>query len=85
MLPQTIDDLIAIRVVELSPEFIEGEVNDVMMVEFLRSHVITQFEPDAVQQVDLLRREMGSMGAEIEDMLLSAGEVDDQCELRFWI
>ncbi len=57
----------------------------IVMVEFIRSNVIAQLEPDTVQQVNFFGREMGRMRSKIKNMLLPVGEIDFKGQLGFGI
>ena len=46
------------------------------MMDLLRRQLVAQFQPDAVQEIDFLRRQVRRMRAQIEDMLLAGREID---------
>src|SRR5437879_2991120 len=52
------------------------------MVQFLRRHILAEFEPQAVQKVDFLRGEMRSMRPKVEDVFLPIWRMDLQRQLR---
>src|SRR5437870_11582233 len=85
MLLELPDDLFALRVCHLALQHFEGEVDNVMMMDFAGSDFITQLEPHAVQKIDLFRREMRSMRTKVEDLILSARKIELKSQLRFWI
>ena len=70
------EHLIAIGVVQFSFEFVQSEVDYVVVMDLQGRNVITEFQPNAVQQVDFLGREVRRVRAQVEDVLLSAREVD---------
>ena len=59
-------------------EFLKGEMNDVMMMKFLRRNLATQVEPYTMEHINFLRREMGRMWSKIEHMLLTAWKINLQ-------
>src|SRR5207244_9291717 len=55
------------------------------MMDFFWRNVVAEFQPDGVQKVDFFWREVRSMWAKVEHVLLSTREVDDQRQLRLGI
>ena len=80
MPPQRGENIGAPGLVQLLPQFFEREMDDVVVVQFLGCHFCAQLEPDAMKEVGLLRRQMGRMRAEIEDVLLTGWKVDAEGE-----
>src|SRR5437867_12981208 len=55
------------------------------MVDFVWCNFVAEFEPDAMQQIDFLRREMRSVWPEIEDLVLSGRKIELKGQLRFGV
>ena len=85
MPPDAIDDFLSLGPVQVLPELFQGEVDDVVVMELFGRQLATEFKPDAVKEMDFLRREVWRMRAQIEDMFLAAREIDAQGQLRFGI
>jgi hypothetical protein len=54
VLQQSVDNLLPPAIVNLPAEFLESDVNDIVMVNFFRRDFIAEVEPDAVEQLDFL-------------------------------
>jgi len=80
-----VDNRRPIRSIEPLAEFLERVMHDVVVVQFLGRHLAAQLEPDPVQQVDLLRREVRRVRAQIEDVLLAGVEVAGERQVRLGI
>jgi len=52
--PKSVDNLLPPAIVNLPAEFLESNVNDIVMMEFIRRDFIAEVEPDSVEQVDFL-------------------------------
>jgi len=85
MSPQPLEDYLSLFIGEFLSEFLESEVDDVVVMDLLRRNVVAKFEPDTVEEVNLLGREVRRMGAQIKDMLLAAGEIDLKGQLGFGV
>lgn len=70
---QSSDHSLAFGVAELLAQLLESKVNHIVVMQLLRGHVIAELEPDAVEQVDFLRRQVGRVWTEIEDVLPPRG------------
>ena len=81
--PQPAQDFLPLCVAELLLEFIQSEVDDVVVMNLLRGNVATEFKPNTVQEINLLWRKVRSMRTEIKDMFLAAGEIDFESQLWF--
>jgi len=53
--PKSVDNLLPPAIVNLPAEFLESDVNDIVMVDFFRRDFIAEFEPDAMEQVNFFR------------------------------
>ncbi len=85
MLTQPVHHAIMLIIVHLLLQFLEGKVDDIVVVNFLRRDVITELKPDSVEQINFLRRQMRRVRTEIEDVLAAARGIDYQRELRLGI
>ena len=63
-------------------QFIQGKVDDVVMMKFFRSHLVAQIEPSAMKQIDLFLRQVRCVRAEVADVLLTFGGEDFQVQVR---
>jgi len=81
--PQPAEDFLPLGIAELLPEFIESEVDDVVVMQFLRGNVAAKFQPNTVQEINLLGREVRRVRAQIKNMFLAAGEIDFESQLWF--
>ena len=79
---QGVDNFVPAAVDDVLAQLLEGDVDDVVVVEFLGRHFVAEFEPEAVQQIDFLGRQPRGVRTEIENMLLASGRVDFQGQLR---
>jgi len=72
-------------VIEFAFEFVQGKVHDVVVMDFKRCNIVAEFEPNSVQEVDLLGGEVWRVRPEVKDVFLPPREVDHQRQLRFGI
>src|ERR1051326_5065889 len=66
-------------------ELFQREVDYVVMVNLIGSDFIAELEPDTMQQLDLLRHEVGRMRPEIKDQILPGGKIELHGDLGFWV
>jgi len=52
VLAQRVNNLFPPAVHDILPKFLEGDVDDVVVMEFLGRDFVAEFEPDAVEQID---------------------------------
>src|SRR5579862_8114492 len=57
-------------------ELVEGEMNDVVVVDLLRRKFCTEGQPKAMEQVDFLRSQVRRVRAKVEDLLQPVGSMD---------
>ena len=81
--PQPAEDLLPLRVAELLMEFVQSEVDHVVVMNLFRGNVATEFKPNTVQEINLLGRKVGCMRTEIKHVFLAAGEIDFESQLWF--
>ena len=62
MLTESVEHLLAARLLQVAPKFIEREVDDIVMVDLLRRQLVAQLKPDAVKKIDLLGVRWGACG-----------------------
>ena len=79
---QPVQDFLTPGIAEFPPEFFQSEVDHVVMMDLLRGNLATQFEPDSVQEINLLGSESRRMRAQVENVFLTAWEMDLQSQ--FW-
>lgn len=70
---QSLQHLSLTSVAEFVAQFIQCEMDDVMVVHFIRSEFGAEPQPEAVQQIDFLGCQVGSMWTKVEDFFLSIG------------
>ena len=61
-------NLVALPVCDLSLNFGESEMDDVVMMNFLSTQIVTDIDPELVQKVDLLGRKAWRVGSQIENL-----------------
>ena len=83
--PQPAEDLLPLRVAELLMEFVQSEVDHVVVMNLLRGDIATEFKPNTVQEINLARSEVRRMGPQIKNVFLAAGEIDLKGQLGFGI
>ena len=60
-------------------------MNDVVVVDFLGGKLGTEAQPEAVQQIDFLGRQVRCVRAKVEDFLLPIGGTDLKREMGFGV
>jgi hypothetical protein len=78
VLPQPLEHCLSLCIGEFLSEFLESEVDNVVVMNLLRRNVVAKFEPDTVEEVNLLGGEVRRMGTQIKDMFLAAWKKDFQ-------
>ena len=76
VLSQPAHDIQSLGIVHLVLQFFQREVNDVVMMDFVRSDLVAEFEPYAVKDIDFLRREVRSVRPKVEDLILAVREIE---------
>ena len=71
MFPETVDNFLPLAVPDILVKFLEGNVNDVVMMKFFGRDFIAEFQPDSVEQIDFLAGQARCVRTEIKDMLLA--------------
>jgi hypothetical protein len=74
MLPQPPENFFPLGVAQILPKFIQRKMDNIVVMDLLRSHIGAEFKPNAVEKINFLRRKMGRMRAQIKDMLLASRE-----------
>jgi len=74
MLPQPPENFFPLGVTQILPKFIEREMDNIVVMDLLRSHIGAEFKPNAVEKINLLRRKVGRMRPQIKDMFLASLE-----------
>ena len=60
-------------------------MHNIVVMDLVRRNLIAQFEPDSVQQLDLLRSEVWSVRPEIEDLIFTTRKIELDSQLRFGV
>jgi hypothetical protein len=85
VLPESPEDFHPLAVGEFLSEFVEGEVYDVVVMQLCWGDLTTEFQPDAMQEIDFLRSKVRRMGTQIEDLFLAVGRVDFEGQVRLGV
>jgi len=85
MLPQPPENFFPLGVTQILPKFIEREMDNIVVMDLLRSHIGAEFKPNAVEKINLLRRKVGRMRPQIKDMFLASLEENLEGQLWFGI
>ena len=51
--------MVPFTLIDLTLQFVESEVHDIVMVQLLVAQILAEFQPDAVQQVNFLGGQSG--------------------------
>ena len=71
MLSQPLENVIALPLRDFTLHLIERKMNDVMVMQFSSRQLVTEFQPNVVQQIDFFRRKPRRVRPQIENLLLS--------------
>ena len=85
MSAQTRDDFIFVAFIQFFLHFFQREVHHVVMMQFLRRQHVAEAQPQAMQQIDFIAREVRRVRAENFVDLVPVGQVNFQVELRLLI
>ena len=85
MRAQAVDHDVFVSFLHLFLHFFQREVHHVVMVHFQGSHGVTETQPQPVQQIYLVGRQIGRVRPEDFVKLVPIGQVDFQIELRLLI
>ena len=67
-------NLLSLSILKFLPKFVKGKMNDIVVMNLLRRNIVTQFKPNAMEQVDFFWRQAWSVRPQIENVLLACGE-----------
>jgi len=81
--PQPAEDLLPLRVAELLMEFVQSEVDHVVVMNLLRGNVAAEFKPNTVQEINLLGGKVRRVWTQIKNVFLAIGEIDFESQLWF--
>ena len=70
------EHFVALPVSDLSLDFGEREMDDIMMMDFFPIQIVADVDPEFMKQVDLFGRKAWRMRSQIEDLFL-AGRIED--------
>jgi hypothetical protein len=73
---QRIDNLFPLAVYDILAKFLERDVHDVMVVEFIGRDFVAEFEPEVMEQIDFLRRKPRRVRTKIENFFLAVRRVN---------
>ena len=76
VLAQRADNLLPPAVDDILLKFLESDVHDVVMMEFLGRDFVAELEPDAVKQIDFLGCEPRGVRTKIENFFLAVRRVN---------
>jgi hypothetical protein len=85
VLAKSPQDFFPLAIAHLAAEFTQREVHDVVMMQFFRGDFTTEFQPDAMQEIDFLRSQARRMGTQIDDMFPAVGRVDFEGQVRLGV
>jgi len=78
-----VNDDIFVAFLHFLLHFFQREVDDVVVVHFQGRHGVTEAQPQAVQQIDLVRGQVGRVRPEDLVKLVPIGQVDFQVNCGF--
>ena len=76
VLAQRVDNFLAPAVQDIPAQFLERDVNDVVMMQFFGRDFVAELEPDAVQQVDFLGCQPRGVRAKIKNFFLAVRRIN---------
>jgi hypothetical protein len=76
VLPQRADYLFPAAVEDIFLKLLEGDVHDVVVMEFLGRDFVAEFKPDAVEQIDFLGGKPWGVRTKIENFFLAIRRVN---------
>ena len=82
MLPQTPQHFFLFAGVEFALNFFQGEVHDVMMMQFLRLDEVAKAQPEPVQKIHFVGGKVWRVRAEDLENFVAGREMNFQIELR---
>ena len=63
----------------------EREMHNIMVMDFVRRDLVTEFKPDPMQEINFFWRQVRRMRPKIESLILSVWKMELQGQLRFRI
>ena len=69
MLAEPFQHVGALPFVDFPFHFVEREMHDIVMMQFLMPQFVAQFQPNLMQQIDFLRRKPRRMRPQIKNLL----------------
>ena len=76
VLAQRADNLLPAAVDDILSKLLEGDMHDVVVMEFLGRDFVAEFEPDAVEQIDFLGCEPRGVRTKIENFFLAVRRIN---------
>ena len=85
MRPQAIDDHVFVALVHLFFHFFQGEVNNVVVMDFQGRDGVAETQPKPVEKVHFVGREVRRVRSEDFVKLVAVGQMDFEVELRLGV
>ena len=85
MSAQAVDHVVFVSFLHFFLYFFQREMNDVVMVHLQRYYGVTEAQPQPVEKVDLVSRQIWRVGPEDFVNLISVGQMNFEVELRLGI
>ena len=82
---QSLGNLPILPLREFVSKFVQSKMNNIVVVDFFRGKFTTEAQPEAVKQIDLLRRQVGCVRTEVEYLFLSIGRKNLKCQARLGV
>ena len=79
---EALEDGVALAFGDFALDLIEGEVDDIVVMDFGAGELIAQFEPYVVKQIDFLRRQPWRMRTQVKNLFLAGGREDFERNAR---
>jgi hypothetical protein len=76
VLPEDLNNLQAPAIVNISFQFFESEVNDIVVMKFFGRYFFAEIEPYPMEQIDFFFRQPWGVRTEIKNLLLALGRVN---------
>lgn len=70
---QPLENLTLTSVRQFVAQFIQCEMDDIVVMNFIRSEFSAEPQPEAMQKIDFIGRQVGSMRSQVENFFLSIG------------
>ena len=85
MAAQAVDDDVLVSFLQFFLHFLKGEVDNIVMMDFLGRDSITETQPEPVKQIHFVGGEVRRVRSEDFVKLVPVGQMDFEVELRLGI